>query len=70
MSAKKRVVHRTPYPHIVKIDGVSSGQAIIEGTRIAVWHIVGYYYKADSHLVASRLINFPISQSGLQLGYD
>ena len=43
MSTKKRVVHRTPYPHIVKIDGVSGGQAIIEGTRIAVWHIVGYY---------------------------
>jgi uncharacterized protein (DUF433 family) len=45
MSAKKRVVHRTSYPHIVKIDGVCGGQAIIEGTRIAVWHIVGYYYK-------------------------
>lgn len=46
MSAKKIVVHQTPYPHIVKIDGVAGGQAIIEGTRIAVWHIVGYYYKA------------------------
>ena len=45
MSAKRRVVHRTPYPHIVKIDGVCGGQAIIEGTRIAVWHIVDYYYK-------------------------
>ena len=21
------------------------GQAVIEGTRIAVWHIAGYYYK-------------------------
>ena len=45
MSATKRVVHQTSYPHIVKIDGVCGGQAIIEGTRIAVWHIVGYYYK-------------------------
>jgi uncharacterized protein (DUF433 family) len=45
MSTKKRVVHRTLYPYIVKIDGVSGGQAIIEGTRIAVWHIVGYYYR-------------------------
>lgn len=33
------------YPHIVKIDGICGGQAIIEGTRIAVWHIVEYYYK-------------------------
>jgi uncharacterized protein (DUF433 family) len=45
MNEKKKVVHRTSYPHIVKIDGVCGGQAIIEGTRIAVWHIVGYYYK-------------------------
>ena len=46
MSAKNRAAHRTAYPHIVKIDGVLGGQAVIEGTRIAVWHIVGYYYKA------------------------
>ena len=45
MSAKNRAIHRTTYPHIVKIEGVLGGQAIIEGTRIAVWHIVGYYYK-------------------------
>lgn len=45
MGAKNKVVHRTEYPHIVMIDGVSGGQAVIEGTRIAVWHIVGYYYK-------------------------
>lgn len=45
MSAKSRVVRQTAYPHIVKIDGVCGGQAVIEGTRIAVWHIVGYYYK-------------------------
>lgn len=45
MSTKNRVVQRTEYPHIVRIDGVLGGEAIIEGTRIAVWHIVGYYYK-------------------------
>lgn len=36
---------QTAYPHIRKIDGVCGGEAIIEGTRIAVWHIVDYYYK-------------------------
>ena len=45
MNTKNRVVQRTAYPHIVKIDGVLGGQALIEGTRIAVWHMVGYYYK-------------------------
>jgi uncharacterized protein (DUF433 family) len=35
----------TSYPHIVKVEGVCGGAAIIEGTRIAVWHLVGYYYK-------------------------
>jgi len=45
MSTKNRVVQRTEYPHIVRIDGVLGGEAVIEGTRIAVWHIVGYYYK-------------------------
>jgi len=44
MNAKERAIQRTAYPHIVKIDGVCGGEAIIEGTRIAVWHIVGYYY--------------------------
>jgi uncharacterized protein (DUF433 family) len=37
--------HQTAYPHIIKKDGVLDGEAIIEGTRIAVWHVVGYYYK-------------------------
>ncbi len=45
MSTPERIVQRTAYPHIVKIDGVCGGQAIVEGTRIAVWNIVGYYYK-------------------------
>lgn len=35
----------TEYPHIVRNEGVLGGQPVIEGTRIAVWHIVGYYYK-------------------------
>jgi uncharacterized protein (DUF433 family) len=45
MSTKSKQVSSTAYPHIVKVEGISGGQAIIEGTRIAVWHIVGYYYK-------------------------
>lgn len=45
MSKQERVVERTEYPHIVKVKGVLGGEAIIEGSRIAVWHIVGYYYK-------------------------
>ena len=35
----------TGYPHIVKNSNVCGGAAVIEGTRIAVWHLVGYYYK-------------------------
>lgn len=38
-------ITRTTYPHIVKMDGVCGGEAIIEGTRIAVWHVVDYFYK-------------------------
>jgi uncharacterized protein (DUF433 family) len=38
--------HDTLYPHVVISEGVCGGQATIEGTRIAVWHIVDYYYKA------------------------
>ena len=38
-------VQETHYPHIVKVEGVCGGVAIIAGTRIAVWHLVGYYYK-------------------------
>lgn len=40
----ERTVQRTSYPHIVKREGVCGGDATIEGTRMAVWHIVGYYY--------------------------
>jgi uncharacterized protein (DUF433 family) len=45
MKATSRVVQKTEYPHIVKTEGVNGGAATIEGTRIAVWHVVGYYYK-------------------------
>jgi uncharacterized protein (DUF433 family) len=45
MSTKEGMIHRTGYPHVVKVEGVCGGDAIIEGTRIAVWHIVDYYYK-------------------------
>jgi len=46
MSSYNGDIHYTLYPHIVKVEGVCGGEAIIEGTRIAVWHIVGYYYRA------------------------
>src|SRR5260370_40183677 len=36
----------TPYRHVVRAEGSCGGQAVIDGTRIAVWHIVDYYYKA------------------------
>jgi len=45
MSTNDKIIQRTAYPHIVKIDGVCGGEAIIEGTRIAVWHVVDFYYK-------------------------
>lgn len=45
MNTTNRTVQRTPYPHIIKSEGICGGQAIIEGSRIAVWHIVEYYYK-------------------------
>lgn len=35
----------TTYPHIVKVAGVCGGEAIVENARIAVWHLVNYYYK-------------------------
>ncbi len=57
-SVQERTVHRTIYPHVVKIEGVCGGQAIIEGHRIAVWHIVGYYYQAGLS-VEDILRDFP-----------
>lgn len=43
MTAK--TIQRTEYPHIVEIVGVNGGQATLEGTRIAVWHLAGYYHR-------------------------
>ncbi|MCP4350746.1 MAG: DUF433 domain-containing protein [Desulfobacterales bacterium] len=43
--AKDNKIQNTPYPHIVKLQGVCGGEPVIRGTRIAVRHIVGYYYK-------------------------
>ncbi len=57
-TAKNRRVQRTGYPHIVKIKGVCGGDAVIEGTRIAVWHIVGYHYQAGMS-VEELLRDFP-----------
>jgi uncharacterized protein (DUF433 family) len=45
MTEKERKTEYTEYPHIVKIEDVNGGAATIEGTRIAVWHVVGYYYE-------------------------
>jgi uncharacterized protein (DUF433 family) len=44
-ASEKHHVQRTEHPHIVKIEGVCGGEAIIEGTRIAVWHVVDFYYR-------------------------
>jgi len=44
MSRKNKNAHPTPFPHIVKVGSVCGGEAIVEGTGIAVWHLVGYYY--------------------------
>lgn len=45
IEVKSAIIQPTAYPHIVKVDGICGGAAIIEGTRIAVWHLIGYYYK-------------------------
>ncbi len=44
MPTRAGTVRRTTYPHVVKTTGVCGGEATIEGTRIAVWHIVEFYY--------------------------
>ncbi len=45
MSMREAKMTLTAYPHIIKADGISGGEAIIKGTRLAVWNIVGYYYQ-------------------------
>ena len=41
-----RTVHRTEYPHIVRVDGLRGGREVIEGTGFEVWILVGYHYGA------------------------
>lgn len=55
MKARCKTVHKTDYPHIVKTEGVNGGAATIEGTRIAVWHVVGYYYELGMSVEAILL---------------
>ena len=55
MKEKSRTVHKTTYPHIVKTEGINGGAATIEGTRIAVWHVVGYYYELGMSVEAILL---------------
>jgi uncharacterized protein (DUF433 family) len=45
MEKKEHTKFHTPYPNIVKIEGICGGEATIDKTRIAVWHVVEYYYK-------------------------
>jgi len=42
---QSRTASPDSYPHIVKRYGICGGEPTIVGTRIAVRHIVGYYYK-------------------------
>src|SRR5436853_421289 len=46
MTRNDKKIQHTSYPHISKVQGICGGQAALERTRIAVWHIVDYYYKA------------------------
>jgi uncharacterized protein (DUF433 family) len=46
MNNDNNKIENTSYPHIVRTEGVCGGEPVIRGTRIAVRHIVGYYYKA------------------------
>ncbi len=46
MNNANNKTEKTSYPHIVRAEGVCGGEPVIRGTRIAVRHIVGYYYKA------------------------
>ena len=45
MNTNRQKTLKTEYPHIVKVESFAGEQTVIEGTRIAVWHIVGYYYR-------------------------
>jgi uncharacterized protein (DUF433 family) len=43
---KKKAIRKTNHPHIVQVEGVCGGRPIIEGTRLAVWHVADYHYKS------------------------
>ena len=47
MKRKPESLSETLYPHILKKAGICGGEAIIEETRIAVWHVVEYFYRGD-----------------------
>ena len=58
------VVRRTEHPHIVCVDGICGGRAIIEGSRVSVRHIAQLYkagttvdevLQAHPHLKASAV---------------
>jgi uncharacterized protein (DUF433 family) len=55
---------KTSHPHVVKDPGVCGGRAVIAGTRVPVWSIVGYYrmgmdvdeiLRALPHLTAAQV---------------
>lgn len=50
-------IQRTDHPHIVKVEGIGSGEPIILGTRIMVRTIVEQYQLGTS--IAEILLDFP-----------
>jgi uncharacterized protein (DUF433 family) len=50
-------IEKTAHPHIVKVEGVGSGEPIIYGTRIMVRTIVEHYQLENS--IEDILWNFP-----------
>ena len=52
-----KIIERTEHPHIVKVQGVASGEPIIFGTRIMVRTIVEQYQLGSS--IEEILWDFP-----------
>lgn len=52
-----RPIERTDHPHIVKVQGVASGEPIIYGTRIMVRTIIESYQLSNS--ITEILWDFP-----------
>lgn len=50
-------IERTEHPHVVKVQGVGSGEPIILGTRIMVRTIIEHYQMGDS--IEEILWDFP-----------